>query len=184
MEISRQYLTGKFRVSFPSLFTPSEYDGVLKYEVTALISKSDGQTMEEIEKAMAEAAKARWGDNIPEYRSPVKDGDQKFTTDGKPYAGYPGHWYIKMTSRRAPGVIDVHKQDILDSNDIYGGCYGRAIFQAGAYGGKGERYSPGVSIYLKHFQKLADGEPFGSKTSAKDDFPDLPADFGVDDLPF
>jgi hypothetical protein len=52
-------------------------------------------------------------------------------------------------------------------DEFYAGCFARATIRAFAYDKNGNK---GVSFALQNVQKLKNGEPFGSKRKAEDDF--------------
>jgi len=65
-------------------------------------------------------------------------------------------------------------QPILTRSEVYSGVYGRASINFYAFNSNGNR---GIACGLNNLQKIRDGEPLGSRTSAEDDF----ADFVEDD---
>lgn len=178
-----QIVTGKARLSYPYIFTPrkdpKKENDPGKFSCMLMIPKSDEVTMAKLRKA-EEAAKqegkaGKWGGKIPANLKPsiIKDGDL-YAED---YPERAGHWFLSVSSSNKPGVVDVNRETILDQSEIYAGCYVRAALNAAPYkhveGGKG------VSFYLNHIQKLADGDPLGNVTRAEDVF----AEAGdVDDL--
>jgi hypothetical protein len=73
-----------------------------------------------------------------------------------------------VKSKKPPVVVDSNRNPIINSNEIYSGCYGRASIDFFGYNTAG---SKGISAGLLAIQKLHDGEPFGTVGSA-DDFND------------
>ena len=55
---------------------------------------------------------------------------------------------------------------------MYGGCYATAYVNAYTYDNK----TRGVSIGLQTMQKVAEGEPFGSRSNPEDDFEPITED--------
>ena len=95
-----------------------------------------------------------------------KDDDktgQKFMPDGYE----KGAIFISAKSYNKPGVVDQDVQDIINESDFYGGCFARMTVQASAYDQKG---NSGVSFWIQNIQKTREGDPFGGKTRATDDF--------------
>lgn len=161
-------ITGKVRLSYPRLFTPVEDDnGVLKYSCAILIPKTDTETYEKLIKAEAEAAsegkKSKWGGKGSTKPSVIKDGD--LTADDYPERA--GNWMMGISSPRRPGVVGPDLQDIIDPDEIYAGCWVRVSLNSFPYDYKGNR---GVGFGLNNVQKVADGDPLGGVTAAKDDF--------------
>ena len=58
----------------------------------------------------------------------------------------------------APKVVDTDLNIILDSNEIYSGCYGRAHIEFYAYNNRAK----GIGCILHGLQKVSDGEPLGA----------------------
>ena len=167
--------TGKVRFSFCNLFTAQvpTGGGDPKYSVTLLIPKTDTATKAKIDQAMQEAAELFRQKNgtasIPaKFNHTLHDGDG-LRDSGEAYGPEcKGHWVITVSSKRPPVIVDAEKQEIVDPNEVYSGCYGRACINFYGYNSNGKK---GVSAGLLSVQKLADGEPFGLVGSA-DDFDD------------
>lgn len=80
---------------------------------------------------------------------------------------YAGHYFMNVSSKTKPGVVDSQVQPILDSTEVYSGCYGRVSINFYPYDTAGNR---GIGAGLNNVQKLADGESLGGKSRAEDDF--------------
>lgn len=164
-------VTGEVRLSYVHLFEKYAYDEKQdpKYSVTLLIPKSDTKTIEALRAAEAEATEYgrsnKWGGKVPKDLKPsiIKDGDE----DADDYPERRGHWMMTVRSDNKPGVVDANVQPVMDSNEVYSGCYARASLNAFAYKSP---VSKGVSFGLNHVQKLRDGEPLGNVTRPEDDF--------------
>lgn len=187
--MSTKVVTGKIRMSFCYLFEPQEALGAgePKYSITALIPKSDTATVNKIQAAIKEARDAYCAKNgaaaLPATpKHPLHDGDG-LRDNGEPFGPEcRGHWVLRARSKQRPVVVDRAGQPILDSSEIYGGCYGRVSLTMFGYNTAGGK---GIGAALLAVQKLDDGEPFGTVGSA-DDFNDGYVDGGVgdDDFPF
>ncbi len=168
-------VTGKVRFSFLHVFEPYLMEEK-KYSVSLLIPKSDKATIAKINKAVdaaREQAKAKNGGKLPpKFKLPLNDGDID-RSDDKAYAGC---YYVNATSKTKPGVVDKDLNPILDQDELYSGCYGRASIRFYPFDTSGNR---GVACGLNHVQKLKDGEPLGNRSSADDDFSEP---FDDDDL--
>lgn len=165
-------VTGKVRLSYVHLFQPYSIDGDQdpKFSVMLLIPKKDKQTLADLraaEEAAAEVGKStKFGGKIPSnLASIIRDGDE-FAED---YPERKGHWFMSVTSPpdRKPGVVDQNVQPILESSEVYSGCYARLSLNAFPYKFGNKK---GVSFGIVNVQKLADGEPLGGSTRAEDDF--------------
>lgn len=165
-------VTEKVRFSYAYLFEPqSGMDGgEPKYSVTLLVPKDDKVTLNKMKAALKLAAEngksTKFGGKIPSnLKQPIRDGDTDDAADGK--EGYPGHYFVRCASKTAPGIVDSTGQKILDSSEVYSGCYGRASLNAYAYNTNGNK---GVTFGLNNVMKLEDGESLGGRARAEDDF--------------
>lgn len=163
-------LTGKVRLSYASLFEKDETSG--KYSTVILIPKSDKKTL----KALKEAKKAAYElgkDNklkgLAFERVPftLRDGDDPVEVKEENADVYAGHYFMNVSSATRPGVVDKDVQPILDSEEVYSGCYARVSLNLFAYNSNGNK---GISAGLNNVQKLADGDPLGGRARAEDEF--------------
>lgn len=169
--------TPRFRASWPKLFKAEKNDlnGKNEFSVTAIFPV--GADMSGLKAACKEAVKKKFGDKAPaNLRSPFRKCSEKWKEveeNGKTKtvipAGFENGDAIWMTfkSENRPGVVDANVQDILEERQLYSGCYCIAQVNAGAYDQKGNK---GVSLYLNHVQKVADGDPLGNQTKPTDAF--------------
>lgn len=168
-------VTGKVRLSYVHIFEPYTSDPdeqEARYSVTILIPKRDKTTLSKIrdaiEAAKEEGKKSKWDGKIPpNFKTTLHDGDEEADLEKNPE--YAGHMYMAMSSKQRPGVVDEDLNPILDSTQVYSGCYGRVSINAYPYSQKGNK---GVSFGLNNVQFLEDGEPLGGRTRAEDDFAD------------
>lgn len=181
MEQSTKVITGLVRFSYAQVFTPKaiKEGDEPKYSVSILIPKTDTVTLEKINKAI-EAAKvagiAKIGKNgkVPAgIKLPLRDGDTEREDD----QNYEGHYFINASSFKAPGIVDKSCQPILDQDEFYSGCYGRASINFYAFNSNGNK---GIACGLQNLQKLKDGERLAGGSTAEEDFGN--DDFPVDDL--
>jgi hypothetical protein len=167
-------VTGEVRLSFVYLFEPKPADKEgkdPKYSVTLLIPKSDTKTINQIrsaQKAALEAGKSKFGGKIPTaWKDTLHDGDEKDLDD---YPEFEGNMLITVTANLSypPGVVDRQLRPIMDSREVYSGCYAKVSMNAFAYNSEG---SKGVSFGLRNVMKTRDGEPLGGTVAkAEDDF--------------
>lgn len=161
-------ITGKARFSYANVWEPKSINGGdEKYSVSLIISKDDTKTINEI-KAAIEAAKqdgkAKFGGKIPaNLKLPLRDGDIDRPDD----EAYKNSYFINANSKDKPQIVDKNVKPILDQNEVYSGCYGRASITFYAFNQNGNR---GVACGLGNLQKLADGEPLSGRSRAEDDF--------------
>lgn len=180
-------VTGEVRLSYVHVFEPYAQDDSSdpKYSCVVLIPKSDKVTLKKIkaaQKAAAEAGASRvFGGSIPKnLATTLHDGDEEADLERNPE--YAGHYYMSISAKTKPGVVDRDVNPILDSSEVYSGCYAKVSINAFAYNYKGKK---GISFGLNHVQKLRDGDFLGGRSRAEDDFDvldDDDEDFDADDL--
>jgi hypothetical protein len=177
--------TGKVRFSFCNLFEAKapQGGGDAKYSVTLLIPKSDTATLGKIKAAIAEArenfCKRNGSSALPaQPKHTMHDGDGT-REGGDPYGPEcKGCYVITVTSKVRPKVYDPFGNETNDPEEVYSGCYGRAVINFYGYSNNGKK---GISAGLLGVKKLHDGDPFGTTCSA-DDFNDGYSDGDDDDL--
>ncbi len=148
--------------------------GAEKYSVSVLIPKSDKETIKAIEAAVDAAIEegiAKFGGKKPNkaaIKLPLRDGDIERDDEA-----YKGHYFVNANSTTPPQIVDKTVKPILDRSEVYSGCYGRASLNFYAFNSNGNK---GVACGLGNIQKIKDGEPLGSRTTASDDFTSLEDD--------
>lgn len=178
-------VTGKVRLSYVHLFEPysNNDDQEEKFSCVILIPKSDKKTLNAIKKATEAAAEAgkhtKFNGKIPaNLKTTLHDGDDEGDLEKNPE--YEGHMFMSVSSKTKPGIVDKDVQPILDSTEVYSGCFARVSINAFPYNTQGNR---GISFGLNHVQKIADGDYLGGRSRAEDDFEPLDDDGeGDDDL--
>ncbi|MGD9678404.1 MAG: DUF2815 family protein [Vulcanibacillus sp.] len=164
-----QVVTGRVRLSYANLFKPVAIDESQepKYSLSILIPKSDKVTLKKIAAAIEAAKQAgatKWGGKIPaNLKTPLRDGDE----DRPDQEEYAGHYFINASSRQKPGIVDSKLNEILDSTEVYSGCYGRVSVNFYAFNTAGNK---GIACGLNNVQKLDDGDYLGGHSRAEDDF--------------
>ena len=152
----KKVITGpQTRWSFVHVWEPvkvgDDDNAKLKYSISLIIPKDDTRTLKAIEKAMQAA---------------YDEGIDKLKSNGRP----------------APSFKAVKKplNPIIDRDEVYSGCYGRASITFCVYNYK-NGMSKGIGCYLNNLQKVSDGEPLGGmRASAEEDFAD--DDYDDDDF--
>lgn len=173
-------MTPKFRVSYPSVFKAKKNDLNDKLEFSLVAYFPKGADLSALKKAALEAMEEKWPDpkkRPANMRSPFRKHEEKFKKDDSgqmiiPQGMEEGGIFINMKSMQKPGLVDTANQDIIVESDFYSGCYARATVRAFAYLQKG---NAGVSFGLQNIQKMADGDPLGSRTKPQDDFAPIEA---------
>lgn len=168
-----QVTTGKVRLSYANLFTPkAQMGGDEKYSVTLLIPKSDKATVAKI-KAAIDAAKAIYKEKTGKAaptKTTLHDGDGTRPSDGEPFgAECKGCYVITVSSKNKPMLVYSDKQMLTDPNELYSGCYAKAIINFYCYDTAGNK---GISAGLNAVMKLEDGEPLGGAVITDSDWDD------------
>lgn len=171
MENSTKVITGKVRFCYAHVFEPvTMNDGDNpKYNISILIPKSDTKTIDKIKKAIEaakQAGKAKIADKngkIPStIKLPLRDGDEERSDD----PAYANCYFVNASSTRKPSIVDANLDPIIDKEEFYSGCYGRASINFYAFNVQ----SKGIAAGLNNLQKLEDGERLEGGASAEDDF--------------
>ena len=167
-DINTKVITGKVRFSYANIWEPKSINGgEEKYSISLIIPKSDIRTLNAIKAAIEQAKKdgvAKFGGKIPaNLKLPLRDGDIDRPDDET----YKNSYFINANSKDRPQIVDKSVKPILDQEEVYSGCYGRASINFYAFNQNGNR---GIACGLGNLQKLADGEPLNSHANAEDDF--------------
>ena len=171
MENSTKVVTGKVRFCYVNVFEPTAMNegDTPKYNICILIPKDDAKTLEKINKAIEaakQAGKAKLADKngkIPSnLKSPLRDGDDERGDD----QAFEGMYFINANSQRKPSIVDKDLNPIMEKEEFYSGCYGRASINFYAFNVS----SKGIAAGLNNLQKLEDGEMLAGGSSADEDF--------------
>ena len=170
--MTTRVVTGKVRFVYCSVMAArkNEMNGKDEFSTQVLVPKTDTETVAALKAAAKEALTAKFGDKIPKnVRNPMRDGDTETKSDGSPLGKeYAGHFFFNTKSTNKPGAVDANGADLLGSNDIASGDYGRVSLNAYAYSQAGNN---GVSFGLNNVMLVAKGESLGgTKSSAAVDF--------------
>lgn len=174
--VSTKVITGKVRLSYCRVFEPEiGEDGKAKYSTAIIIPKSDTKTLDAIAKAVEQAkrigAANKWGGKVPpRLKEPLRDGDEERPDD----EAYRNAYFMNCSCNTKPGIIDRNRRIIIDSTEIYSGCYAYASVSFFPFDVSGNR---GIACGLNNLMKVADGDALGGRASAEDDF----AGVGFDD---
>lgn len=164
-------ITGEVRFSYLNVFEPKSInDSEAKYSVSLLIPKTDRKTVEAVNRAVEAAKQAgvsKFGGKIPaQMKLPLRDGDIDRPDDEV----YAGCYFLNANCKQKPGLVYKNGQPIIDSTELYSGCYGHASINFYAFSTNGNK---GIACGLNHLMKTRDGEPLGGRGKAEDDFAGL-----------
>jgi len=164
------------RLAFPELFEAKTVNGEGEpaFSASFLMAKDDPQ-VKEINAAIDEIAKAKWGAKaagvIKEMRAKDKvclhDGDLK-----ENYAGFPGNMFISARNKTRPLVVDRDKTELSRADGKpYAGCY---VFASIELWAQDNNYGKRVNATLRGVQFYKDGDAFtGGAPANPDEFEDL-----------
>ena len=166
-------ITDECRFTFLHVFEPHSNDPgkEAKYSVCLLIPKTDKKTLayikEAVNAALEQGQKTLWGGKTPKaLKLPLRDGDEE--KDTEEYPEYAGMMFLNATSKRQPGLVDSHKQEIMTAEELKSGDYGKASIGFFPFSASGYN---GVGVGLNNLMKTRDGEPLGgSYVKPEDDF--------------
>ena len=109
-----------------------------------------------MDEAVQDGVKTQWSGKQPKnLHIPLRDGDEERADE---YPEYKNMMFLNANSKNAPGVVDKDLNVILDPDDVYSGCWGRASVNFFPYDSNGNR---GIGVGLNNLQKLKDGERLG-----------------------
>lgn len=173
MENLTKVVTGKVRFCYVNVFEPTAMNegDTPKYNICILIPKSDTKTLDKISKAI-EAAKqagkaklANKNGQLPAdaaLKLPLRDGDAERADD----PAFENCYFINANSNRKPSIVDRDLNPIMEKEEFYSGCYGRASINFYAFNVS----SKGIATGLNNLQKLEDGEMLTGGSTADEDF--------------
>ncbi|HOY80535.1 MAG TPA: DUF2815 family protein [Rhodoglobus sp.] len=177
-------VTGPVRLSYVNVMRPkanTNDDGSPAeptYSVMMIIPKTDKATIAAIRRAQQAAladgaARGTFQGGAPKaWKNTLRDGDVEGETPE-----LEGAYFMNVSSKSKPGVVDRRVQPIIDETEIYSGMWARVDIGAFAYNQKGNK---GVSFGLNHIQKVRDDERLDGATRAEDVF-DVWEDEGDED---
>lgn len=168
----RTVVFGPCRLSYTHLFMKYTPEGTAddgKFMSNVLIPKGEKETVKALQEAIENAKKAaitaKWGGKEPKKLDlPLRDGDDKEDDV------FADHFYVNAKSSTRPGIVDKHRNPIVDEDEIYSGVWAIVSVTFYGYEVSGNR---GVACGLNNVMKFKDGERLGGRTSAESDFADL-----------
>lgn len=168
---STKVITKKVRLSYVHLLEAfSQAGGEPKFSTTLIIPKTDTETLKRIKDAQLAAYEAAKMDRLKgvafeSVTTTLHDGDVDADLDTNPEL--ENSYYIAVSSKTKPGIIDRFKEEVTSPDDVYSGVYARVSLNFYAYNTHGNR---GISAGLNNVQIIAKGEYLGGRASADSDF--------------
>lgn len=177
----QKVITGLVRFSYAKVFKAEAVGetGEPKFSVSLIIPKADKETLSKIKTAIESAKEAgkvsKFNGKIPaNLKTPLRDGDEERPDD----EAYAHSYFVNASCLTKPGVVDKDCNPILDQDEFYSGCFGRASITLYPFNANGNR---GIAAGLNNVQKLKDGDSLGGRQSAEEDFSE---DFDDEDVDF
>lgn len=156
-------ITGKVRFSYVNIFKSRAFQAGqdAKYSVCLLIPKEDKATIKKIKAAIDAAVQdgisSKWGGKKPaNLKQPLRDGDAERADEAPEYEGM---YFLNCNSTQKPGIVDKDLNEILDPDEVYSGCWGRASINFFPFNTNGNK---GVGVGLNNIQKLKDDDRLGA----------------------
>jgi hypothetical protein len=193
---TKNLMTPVGRLVWQCLFQPGkamEEGKKPQYQATLVFDKAAQATPEfaALKAAASAAAKETFGDKLQNdhfrqnLKTPFLSCDTHKSAKTETGEFRPGHMaggvFIRFNSPTKPGIVDRNVQPILDSSEVYSGCFGRVSCNAFGYGNKPQHVgNKGVSFGLNHFQKVKDGEAIGGRGRPEDAFTAIGDEGGAD----
>ena len=148
-------ITGKdTRLSYEHVWEPASINGGNpKYSACVMWPKTDEVTTRKVNDAIeaayreGESRLKGSGKAVPPMtaiKNPLRDGDLDRPDD----PAYAGMWFVNANSDRAPGIVDLACNTIIDRSEVYSGCYCRVSMTFYAFNSNGIGNQFFNTIYL------------------------------------
>lgn len=172
--MATKVVTEVCRLSYAHVFTPRavQEGQEAKYSAAILIDKKENTaTVAKIKAAIKAEQEIGWptGKLPANLKLPLKDGDGMLDKNGVQRKETAGKWVINASCKSKPGIVNAAREDIIDKDEIYSGCFCRFSLAFAPYN---LPTSKGVGCYLNNIQKIKDGPSLEGRESAKDAFND------------
>lgn len=136
-----------------------------KFSMSALIKKSDTQTLAIIQDAVAKEIKKKGWDASTVYL-PLQDGDGLTPKSRKAYPDdFHGCYVLPVSNKQAPGVVDAELRPITDSSQVTFGDTFRLSLDVYCYENSSGR---GVSFDLDNVMLVEKAAPKRKRTPEED----------------
>lgn len=174
--MSTKVVLSKVRLSYVNLVEPKQFDGQeAKYSCMVLVPKNDKKNLVKVKKAIDEAYSDAKGGKLKgvsreKVYTTFRDADENFDVEEHPE--FEGCYYMNVSSRTKPGLIDKHKVKSNDPEDFYSGVYANVSVNFYAYNHAGNK---GITCGLNNVMSLGTGEYLGGRASAESDFAEFSA---------
>lgn len=164
------------RLAFPALFEAKLINGEGEPRFSAaFIFPPDHPCIKEIEAAITQVAKEKWGAKANSILKTLCTGQKVCLHEGDEkaeYEGYPGNKFVSASNRARPLVIDRDRSPLtIADGKPYAGCYVNATIDIWAMDND---FGKRINASLGGVQFLRDGDAFaGGGIASADDFDDV-----------
>ena len=136
-----------------------------------MVSMPNAKIKAAIDAAVQDGISSKWGGKKPaNLKQPLRDGDAERADEAPEYEGM---YFLNCNSTQKPGIVDKELNEILDPDEVYSGCWGRASINFFPFNPNGNK---GVGVGLNNIQKLKDDDRLGAARASAE------SDFGGDDF--
>jgi len=164
------------RLAFPNLFEAKSVNGGEPTFGASFIIPKDHPQVAEIEAAIVDAAKTKWGAKATDILKGLRMQDRLCLHDGDTktqYDGFEGMLFVSANSKTRPLCADRDKS-ILSASDgvLYAGCFVYATVEIWAM--DHSQFGKRVNAQVKTVQFFRDGDAFsGGRPGTVEDLVDL-----------
>lgn len=171
--------TGLVRASYAHVFEPKEdLNGTPKYSISLIIPKDSntvGIYKKHVRELLDDPDTKRILGNTKGMWEPLRDGDEDRPDD----EAYKNAYFInaKANADHRPKVLDHDRNEIVDTEDFYSGCWCQAVLSLYPFNKNGKK---GIGVGLLAVRKIKDGAALGGTAVTDNDWDDSLVD--IDDL--
>lgn len=186
--MSVRFTIGPVRARYLKVFEKeiNKFSGKEQYSCQIFIDKEDKINVKKVKKAIKEAAREKWGKDVPaNVITFLRDGDIKDGTEkGVPKSAeagqepYGNHYFIgAISDTDKPEVVGRDPNVKLTKDDIADGDW----FYISLVAIGSDKQADRVIVRLGNMQFIKPGEPMGSKVRAESEFDRIDED-DIDDF--
>ena len=159
--------------SYVHVFQPNSINGSTPKYSIALIFRKDSPDIPKI-RAASQAAydeglsklkgNGKVAPALAALKTPLRDGDAEHPGEEV----YAGTYYLNANSSTKPGVVDRDMNPIIDPEEVFSGCRGKASINFYSFNTNGNK---GIAASINNLMLCdASGPRLGGKASAAEDF--------------
>lgn len=165
------------RLAFPALFEARSVAGEGKPRYSAaFILPADHPQLDEVNAAIEEVAKDKWGAKAGAVLKELRSKDRVALHDGDTkaqYDGFEGNFYVSASNAARPLIADRDRSILVESDGvIYAGCY---VYATVEFWAQDNQFGKRINAELKTVQFFRDGDAFtgGGRPGDEEDLVDL-----------